>query len=186
MIKRIFKKGHYYIGDPCYVIENTEWDMLLETTEFFNNENQEFKGFTVAIGPVKNGDGSYKASNNEIYGVDSGHIGIIPIEALNIMEYSCEKFEDDFMVIIDNGTFRFGNIKIKTGLDLESKDYLLTEDNLVYLQLLIDDYAMTYEDYEEITLNVDTIKKFQTEFAENTEYDSFFEFISNKIESNFL
>jgi len=134
---------------------------------------------------VINGDGSYKASNNKTYGVDSGHIGIIPIEALNIMESSCERFEDDFMVIIDNGVFSFGNIEIETGLDLKRKDYLLTEDNLIYLQLLIDDYAMTYEDYEEITLNVDTIKKFQTEFAEDTEYDSLFEFISNKIENNF-
>ena len=39
------KTGKYYIGDPCYVVEDqNDWIKLLEDTNYFKNKNQSYRG----------------------------------------------------------------------------------------------------------------------------------------------
>jgi len=120
MKKLNLKKGKYYIGDPCYVLgKNKEvWERLLEETNHFKNDIQSYKGYPILIGNTANGDGIFKDNKSEVYGVDSGYIGIIPIVAINhkFERLYCHvlTFKEDFVAEIENGLFKFGNRIIKT------------------------------------------------------------------------
>jgi hypothetical protein len=131
VFKKTFSKGTYYIGDPCYVVSDDNWDKLLDNTDFFQNEDQSYKGYQILAGDTAYGDGTYTDNYRREYGVDAGLIGIFPIEAVdnkygNVEELgSIVEFEEDFVVEINNGVFKFGNIIINT-FD-EDDDYYIVE-----------------------------------------------------------
>lgn len=113
-----FKAGKYYIGDLCYVVkEHSDWMKLLEDTNYFQNENQSYKGYSIFAESTAHGDGVYYDQDGREYGVDAGIIGIMPVEVIesdgkggNIIE-----FKEDFEVeTIELGVFKFGNIVINT------------------------------------------------------------------------
>lgn len=114
----LFSKGKYYIGDPCYVISNKNWDKLIEETNHFANEEFKFKGKTCFAAGTAFGDGTYYDEEGREYCVDSGLIGVIPFEILDINTEGrggqIVEFEEDFLASVENGTFRFGNITIVT------------------------------------------------------------------------
>ena len=121
MFSKKFKKGKYYIGDPCYVVEKQDkWMELLEKTNYFKNEEQEYKGYPILAGSTAYGDGVYGDNEGRIYCVDAGLIGIMPIECIDKKHDNIEdlgnivEFEDDFDVSIEDGVFEFGNILINT------------------------------------------------------------------------
>jgi hypothetical protein len=109
---------------------------LLEDTNYFQNENQSYKGYQIFADGTAHGDGSYTDNYNRVYHVDAGIIGIMPVEAIesdgkggNIIE-----FKEDFRVTtIKRGVFKFGNIVIDTtewdDEDDEDDDY---EENILY------------------------------------------------------
>lgn len=114
-MKRKFKAGKYYIGDPCYVVNDEEWDDLLEQTSHFTNEEQSYKGHNIFAGAIAFGDGLYYDNMERSYGVDSGNLGIIPVVALNdlnikLLHGHIITFKFDFNVEINEGIFRFGDI----------------------------------------------------------------------------
>ena len=125
---KLFPAGTYYIGDPCYVI-NKDWLDVLEQNSYFDDDIQEqkVKGFDVAIGATKHGDGLYSDNFFNEYGVDAGLIGIVPKELIPYVndDDEAEKmiangagylyyFDKPFSVYIDDGYYEFGNIKIDT------------------------------------------------------------------------
>ena len=121
-----FKAGKYYIGDPCYVVkEHEDWMKLLEDTNYFQNDNQTYKGFPIFASGTAYGDGCYYDQEGREYGVDAGLIGIVPFEAIEgdgrggqIIE-----FQEDFHVgCSEDSVFTFGNIVIYTGNEDEDED----------------------------------------------------------------
>ncbi|EQC1535559.1 hypothetical protein ACY1J9_001390 [Clostridium botulinum] len=122
MLSKNFKKGKYYIGDPCYVVEkHKDWLKLLEDTDYFKEKDQFYKGYSILGGGTAYGDGGvYEDNEGREYSVDAGLIGIIPIEAIDKECKSIEwlgniiDFDDDFTVEIENGIFKFGDIVIDT------------------------------------------------------------------------
>ena len=112
--------GRYYVGDPCYVI-NERWHEYLDCWY----EDEPFDGHPVAMFHTQYGDGVYRGSDGYGYSVDAGLIGVVP-DAL--IEYPCEgqtpidllgsivDFEEPFTCTrTGNGTLKFGHITIETG-----------------------------------------------------------------------
>lgn len=121
----MFAPGAYYIGDLCYVIpDHKKW-----VREFCNNidgVSQISTGEPFAMFSTAYGDGNYRDNIGREYGVDSGTIGCIAVNALTKGEYIAfnktldlklghmEYFDKPFEVSNDGGILRFGNIVIDT------------------------------------------------------------------------
>jgi hypothetical protein len=115
-----FKKGEYYIGDPCYVVEDDDWIKLLEDNNYFHDCNFIYKGKKCYADGTAYGDGCYQDNHGEAYGVDAGLLGIIPVSIIKVNKKEMKrlgnvvKFTKDFNVDSGNGIFHFGNITINT------------------------------------------------------------------------
>jgi hypothetical protein len=129
-----FKAGKYYIGDLCYIF-NKSWSDILEISNYFKVGKFSFKGIEMYADRTAYGDGGFKDNFKNSYCVDSGSIGIAPIEALDIDKIIIKdienlgnivEFSDDFYVESKNGYFKFGNIIIKTSE--EEVDYFYDDD----------------------------------------------------------
>lgn len=131
---KVFKAGTYYIGDPCYLFEQS-WEKILDDNKYFESENQFINGLPVAVGSTCYGDGTYTDNLGRKYSVDAGIIGILPIELIDLdKKLSLQEiqnddelahifsFDIDFSVDIKNGVFNFYNIFINT------KYYNVVED----------------------------------------------------------
>lgn len=120
MSSKQFKKGKYYIGDPCYVIkEYDEWNNLLKETNFFDEEKEHsYRGLPMLASRTAYGDGCYEDNKGREYSVDAGLLGIIPLAAIDKNVLTSEEniidFKKDFIVTIDDGIFEFDNIVIDT------------------------------------------------------------------------
>lgn len=120
----LFKAGKYYIGDPCYCFSHNKnsWEDLLKETEFFEACEGEYKGKPLYAGSTSYGDGIYYDKKGNKYFVDSGTLGILDVSLIdregfdfdNHSYYRIIEFKEDFIVDIDYGKFRFGDIYIDT------------------------------------------------------------------------
>jgi hypothetical protein len=141
-----FEAGEYLIGDLCYMFKDSDWydfcdvnnDDEYSIFDFKLNDTTNEKGKTYKIynHSTSYGDGFYGSSIDKYtFPVDSGSIGMIPIELANIL--GCEtnneassiyykiNFKRDFEVIFDSfdGTFDFGGrFEIYTGDDEEEEE----------------------------------------------------------------
>jgi hypothetical protein len=113
--------GKYILGDPCYHIREDHWDILLKNCDYFSDNIGEIFGHTILSFGTRYGDGLYKGNFNSKFPVDSGMIGLIPIDYL--IEFSVEynpecasvvNFKDDTECWSDDGTMHFGKYIIKT------------------------------------------------------------------------
>lgn len=132
-IHTILPAGHYWIGDPCYLFPHEgpmgeKWGELLdnnvETTE-------EGSPWTLDSGKIRiwtegtaYGDGLYRDDFGNLFGVDSGLLGIATQETVDYLDNDKEyvkrcglfiEFKEPFLVEIDSGRFKFGHIFIDTG-----------------------------------------------------------------------
>ncbi len=122
--------GKYWIGDPCYVIGNNEfnfdWDKFCDAS--FNGDPSgrlnegvvDQQGIRFAYFGTKHGDGGYTDGKGNGYGVDAGIIGCIPEafihdhdEAKRLGHF--HQFDSDFDCKYDDGTIIFGHVEIETG-----------------------------------------------------------------------
>jgi hypothetical protein len=76
-LKQTFPPGIYYLSDICYSMDDKLYDELWGkqhnyNTGFYSNGKDHFAVFHTAYG-----DGCYKGSDGESYGVDAGVIGIV-------------------------------------------------------------------------------------------------------------
>jgi len=116
-----FKAGDYYVGDLCYVLSDEDYHYLLYISVFSNNMLRwqgEFNGYPLFVAPTSYGDGVYVDDDGDEYFVDSGRIGIVPVEMINPNKRAdlgqIISFETDFEVYYDDGIFIFGDLVIDT------------------------------------------------------------------------
>jgi len=124
-------KGKYFVGDPCYVIQDKEWDEVGEATGWFGADAsinaKEFDGtFMTKNGmgfadSTAWGDGCYTDIKGKFYiPVDSGLIGLVPFtDDMEFKPYLGQvvEFEHDFDVEAHKGSFVFDKYVIETGGD---------------------------------------------------------------------
>lgn len=119
--------GRYYVGDLCYVLHD-EWDECCELF-FANRKDQgcnegEFTlkdGRRFATYNTAYGDGEYYDQSGCEYGVDSGGIGCIKLDDINLNNDSnfigggqIIDFPNDFDTEYRDGKIIFGHITIDT------------------------------------------------------------------------
>jgi hypothetical protein len=113
--KTTLPAGRYYIGDPCYVIDNAKWDEFLEP--FWNEKPRggifDFDGFQCATFYTKHGDGVYQLEpGGDSLPVDAGCIGCIPLSLAvqgSELDGACVTFDDPFECYEEDGNIHYGN-----------------------------------------------------------------------------
>lgn len=129
--------GKYVLSDPCYVVPQDMWIHLLESCDYFNEPEgrvekygTEYKVYAFA---TAYGDGSYTSSEGHDLGVDSGLIGLTPVELIDTSdhEYNAKnhivEFTHTTQCYSNEGVLHFGNITVNTEYD-ESVDYSEDEE----------------------------------------------------------
>ena len=125
--------GKYILGDPCYAVPDSDWDALLKSCNFFESPIGYIKDglqeFPVVAFSTRWGDGCYKGTDGNLYPVDAGLIGLVPVEVVGM-----ESLRSDLCTVVtfttavkcstDNeGKLRFGHITIDTDpVDEEEED----------------------------------------------------------------
>lgn len=115
--------GTYYLGDPCYSIQNNDtWSKVCDGWFNGNEYGQPLAeiGDSFVLGfNTRHGDGVYYDQNGAEYGVDSGTIGLVPIELADCDPGRlCQKVTFKHRTICtrdDEGTLEFGKYRIVTG-----------------------------------------------------------------------
>lgn len=113
--------GRYYIGDPCYVIDDDKWHEFL--FGFQNTDDDggifDFEGTAACAFYTHYGDGCYEANNGDMLGVDSGIIGAVPMELVgdDTLPLGTEvEFREAFDCVRDpDGCLHFGTFSVMTG-----------------------------------------------------------------------
>lgn len=132
----ILRRGVYYIGDPTFIIpdENSEfiWGNILQKSQVFL-DHIVYNGYQFICSNT-GGPGMYRDQFDNIYGIDSGCLSVMPIKMVqsivnnneylnNLIAYSTNNqnkltlvktFENDFEVLYSNGSFKIDSIIINT------------------------------------------------------------------------
>lgn len=117
--------GRYYIGDLCYVMEDSEWDEFCAITiddqkchdgEFVFTDGRRFASYGTAWG-----DGVYKSNIDTDHCVDAGLIGCIRIQDIQASKYedlerlgAIVDFDQEFKTSTADGCLQFGHVIIDT------------------------------------------------------------------------
>jgi len=126
--KETMPAGTYFIGDPCYVIPDDEWSDFVGPycVDYRDGDGlQIYKGMKVFAASTSCGDGCYRDNRGNSYGVDSGMLGIVPVELCDPNELdkvmsrkdlgAIMKYDRDFEVSCSpDAVFTFGHIVIET------------------------------------------------------------------------
>lgn len=124
--------GKYYLGDPCYSVPSKFWSDLLDSADFFEVKSEgKVNGYTVYAMSTKYGDGVYRCNRGYSYPVDSGLIGLVPVEfgqKINDVYPDCDlvqviTFDKDTECSYSDGLMKFGSISIETGDPDDSEDF---------------------------------------------------------------
>lgn len=124
----VFQKGKYYVGDPCYLFDES-WLDILDSNNYFNDKdtfhliNRE-KCFVIG---TAYGDGTYYDDFSRSYSVDAGLIGILPVSLRSLdnkiseekfvscKHYQIITFDHDFEVnFVKRGIIQIDNFQIDT------------------------------------------------------------------------
>jgi hypothetical protein len=113
--------GTYVLGDPCYTVAVDDWQVLLESCDYFNTPIGEVKGHKILGFSTMYGDGVYRGSDGKHYPVDAGLIGLVPYD------YAASTVRDNRKIVqlvkldyptlctrSQEGMLTFGGIKIDT------------------------------------------------------------------------
>ena len=133
----MFPAGKYYVGDLCYVL-NDSWDdvcdLIIPTHGSGDGEFTMKDGRKFASYGTKWGDGCYFDQNGREYGVDAGLIGCIRVEDIDVdLRQLAEdvgprfggqivEFDRPFDTWEENGMIRIGDISIDTDPSYEDMD----------------------------------------------------------------
>jgi len=136
--KHTLPAGTYFIGDPCYLIEDPDWDKIGDATNWFGSENNimfpdapvdwddglyHWNGLVCFASHTKYGDGVYHdGGRKQEYWVDSGLIGVTPFDG-NYPEKAglgfslgglIKDFKKPVVVWEEDGEFHIGRMIIRT------------------------------------------------------------------------
>lgn len=134
---KISSKEGFFVGDPCHVLSDLYNGILLNENNQIKTSDQEHlivpKGFEVngvllvediemLIFDTAYGDGCYRGDNDIIYSVESGTIGVIPLELIDsqdgLIYGSCYRYWNQVEVCYDSGDLEINFLK-----DDGSRDY---------------------------------------------------------------
>jgi hypothetical protein len=127
MHDQVIAAAPWYVGDPCYIIPDDQWDDFCDTIH--KNDFIEWHGQEIEILSC-GGDGTWgftglrSANGKTSFGVDAGIFCVINLNAL-----PSHKAE------------------INDGILFETKPDLYVEDDIVYLNGLHDDHHMTCDNW---------------------------------------
>jgi hypothetical protein len=124
--KTNFKAGKYYVGDLCYVVNDNNWDKLLDDTDYFGNNDLKFKDEVIFASNTAYGDGTYYDNKGRKYSVDAGLIGVMPFGVIDENEIGkggqIIEFEKDFKAYEEDGKFYIDDFIIDTKEDEEENE----------------------------------------------------------------
>lgn len=115
--------GTYFLGDPCYAVEDADWTPLLHSCDFFDGSAKGTlpSGEHVVAFSTAYGDGEYHSQFGDAFPVDAGLIGLVPwtgsetqVEAVKDLLGIKVTFETDTNAFSDDGVLVFGHIEIDT------------------------------------------------------------------------
>lgn len=72
------QKG-FYIGDICYALDDDTYDTVWGGANYVDGK-YDVNGYSFIVGSTAYGDGEYTDQHSNVYGVDAGNIGIVPLE----------------------------------------------------------------------------------------------------------
>ena len=125
----------YYVGDLCYVLDDSTCDEVFSAMEDMRLIVGEFvttkDGRKFFLGSTAHGDGRYLGSDGNEYSVDSGTIGIVAVEDIrkenkfnhkhegilfweqlgHVHKMPSDSFEESMS---EHGSFKLGTIEIST------------------------------------------------------------------------
>ena len=127
-MKTALPAGKYYIGDPCYVIE--DWDEFLAAFWAMKEEEGifDYDVGTCCVLRTLWGDGSFPCSDGSMLGVDAGLIGAVPLILVTRgdpdQDGTVVEFDKPFACSSDSdGRLHFGNVSVMTGDEDDNGDY---------------------------------------------------------------
>ena len=158
---RTFPPGKYWIGDLCYVLQDT-WEEVNGMYKVSVNDKTG-KARELGMDSTACGDGGYVGSNGFCYGVDSGSIGIAPkeiIEKFNgLFLGTCHRFSSDVSFNCDDtGVFT-----------ITCEDFVLKIDTSGEAQLVYDEKEECDYDWEDWDILDDTSD--ESDEKEECDYD---------------
>jgi len=125
MTRHIFPAGTYYVGDLCYAVSDDDWSKLIDDIGCFGLNSSKVvdvekfddgvfyhQNKKCFIAGTKHGDGSYFDRNNEVYYVDSGSLGVMPLDVCNGTSMNggqTHTFKEEFEVWENDGNLHFDN-----------------------------------------------------------------------------
>lgn len=125
------KAGKYWLSDPCYVLREElipgfDWVRDFSKPVFGGNSTiteatcrVTVNGHVCIAFNTEHGDGVYMSSQGHELGVDSGSIGLIPVELVRSGDAHMVEFPEDFDCWEQGGVLHFGRIMIDTSYDEE-------------------------------------------------------------------
>ena len=110
----------FWIGDPCYVLTDSQMKQVLDR---WDPEVDVDETFTCVVYDTWNGDGRFYDQNNNEYLVDSGMLCVIPecciredrVDSHYPLSGTVHEDVDMWIHSSDNGTLQFGDVIIITG-----------------------------------------------------------------------
>lgn len=126
--------GEYYIGDPCYVFSEADWDTICRQDSKNVHEIHGKKFADASTG----GDGSFLDTNGNSYSVDSGSLGVVPIDLVFNQEDALRqgrivvfetpvlfKYIEDELLVIGDIVFNLDEVELDEEYvkDVEGFDY---------------------------------------------------------------
>ena len=73
--------GKYYVGNPCYHINNEKWSDYCDQVVFAQDKKTVFNGKNTCCFNTAYGDGCYQDQFGNNYGVDAGLIGVVELDS---------------------------------------------------------------------------------------------------------
>lgn len=122
------KPGRYWVGDPCYVIDEDRWMELVESANYFmSSVVGVLDDLMVLSFGTKYGDGVYFGNNGFEFVVDAGMIGLVPEKLVQRENTALGVFVDFDRPTRcsreEDGTLIFGDLVIQTGdMDYDDED----------------------------------------------------------------
>lgn len=113
--------GKYWIGDPSYVLTKNDFSNFVHQDKNNGSIGCILDGHIIIALSTFFGDGEYYDDEQNSYKVDSGYIGIIPLDYLTLNNIDVPEngrihiFEKTSEIFVsDIGLMNFGNITITT------------------------------------------------------------------------
>lgn len=100
----LHSKQGFYIGDPCYT-DSDVVSRLQYGSGYCGLFHDAETGMEFADGGTYYGDGGYKGSDGHTYNVDSGTIGVVPLELIDPSRF--DSLKDDGKIVKRPGTAEF-------------------------------------------------------------------------------